>query len=301
VSLLLAAKAMGTDLTPAQESAPFLVMCPWDVEVWFASDTYNGLPLDAQGAYFNLCMRAWQRQPFCALPDDDAKLWRLAGCSSVEQWKALREVVLGAGGWMLGERGWTHPTVTATYAESLDRQRRAVRAGRIAGKESARVRRELSKKQPHRTTVEQPFNDRQPRDRSTIVNPPSPSPSPTPTTNNRQRISALSRGDTSTKIPVVWSREACDDWIERYGGTAPGGQIGKAIKPLLDHHGWPAVRAAWRSYLAQVDAEYASPSRFASTYGRWSGSAPPGPTKPAAVVENNRAVLERFVKAGEGR
>jgi hypothetical protein len=57
---------------------------------------------------------------------------------------------------------------------------------------------------------------------------------------------------------------------------APGGQIGKALKPLVDRHGWEIVRQAWVSYLRQVDADFASPSRFASTYGRWSGTVPPG-------------------------
>lgn len=98
-------------------------------------------------------------------------------------------------------------------------------------------------------------------------------------------------------VVASWSKQACDDWIDRYGGTAPGGQIGKALKPLVGKHGWPAVRQAWRSYLEQADAEYASASRFAATYGRWSGAAPPG--KGRAVVDQNRAVLERFVKGGE--
>ena len=138
------------------KTASFLAMCPWDVEVWFASDTFNGLELDAQAAYMNLCFRAFQRQPGCAVPDDDAKLWRLAGCRSPEQWRELRPTVFGAGGWSLGDGGWTHPTVTSTYQESVARHERAVKAGRIAGKESARVRREISKNKRVGTTVERP-------------------------------------------------------------------------------------------------------------------------------------------------
>ena len=30
----------------------------------------------------------------------------------------------------------------------------------------------------------------------------------------------------------AWSREACQDWIDRFDGTAPGGQIGKALKKM---------------------------------------------------------------------
>jgi hypothetical protein len=106
--------------------------------------------------------------------------------------------------------------------------------------------------------------------------------------------------DSHPTASVAWSREACDAWIARFGGTAPGGQIGKALKPLVDRHGWADVGTAWRSYLGQTEAEYASPSRFAATYGRWSGTGPPGGTKAAAVIDGNRAVLERFVKGGSG-
>jgi hypothetical protein len=81
--------------------------------------------------------------------------------------------------------------------------------------------------------------------------------------------------DFKTNSPrPSWSREASDDWIARFGGTAPGGQIGKALKRLVDEHGWPEVRQAWQSYLSQTEAEFASPSRFSATYGRWSGSRP---------------------------
>ncbi len=81
-----------------------------------------------------------------------------------------------------------------------------------------------------------------------------------------------SKERTST---ASWSREACNLWVERFNGTANGGQIGKALKPLVVRYDWPTVREAWRSYLAQTEAEYASPQRFASTFGSWAGTAPP--------------------------
>ncbi len=163
-------------MTDLGDSDSYLAIVPWDLEQWFASDTYNGQPLEVQAAYRNLCDRAFQRQPYCTLPDDDATLWKLAGCASLEQWRALKPAVFGAGGWTLGVDGWTHPTVLEKYAGSSERHMRAVRAGRIAGKASARVRREVSKRKEHRTVVERPST----KDRSTTVNPPSPSPSPSP-------------------------------------------------------------------------------------------------------------------------
>lgn len=104
------------------------------------------------------------------------------------------------------------------------------------------------------------------------------------------------RKTTSVAVAPVafsWSRQAAEDWIERYGGTAPGGRIGSALKPLVAVHGWLEVRAAWRSYLTQTEAEYASAQRFSATYGRWSGTAAPAASKSGT---SNRAVLERFVK-----
>lgn len=100
----------------------------------------------------------------------------------------------------------------------------------------------------------------------------------------------------------TWSVEACDDWIGRFGGVAPGGTIGKNLKPLVDKHGWPTVRAAWKSYLEQAEAQYASPSRFAATFGRWSGAVPDRPDPRATTVgEHNAATLKRVLaKMGEG-
>ncbi len=66
-----------------------------------------------------------------------------------------------------------------------------------------------------------------------------------------------------------WSEQACDDWIERHGGTAPGGQIARHLKPLVDRYGWETARLAWRAYLYETEAQYANPARFAATFGTW--------------------------------
>ena len=103
------------------------------------------------------------------------------------------------------------------------------------------------------------------------------------------------RAQSSVAVaPASWSSEACDDWQARYHGTAPGGRIGKALAPLVKSHGWEAVRSAWRSYLVQAEAEFASPQRFAATYGRWSGLAPPA-SRTSSLIEANKAVLRDFV------
>ena len=106
------------------------------------------------------------------------------------------------------------------------------------------------------------------------------------------------------KAPAApsWSREACDDWIAAYRGTAPGGRIGKALAPLVKTHGWEAVRPAWRSYLAHTEAEFASSQRFAATFGRWSGvvAAAPRSGKPS-VQDRTEANLLAWIEAEEGK
>lgn len=97
---------------------------------------------------------------------DDRELWRLAGASSPDEWRALKSDVLNCDAWTITEAGnLLNEVVLETWQESSRRHDSAVRAGRIAGKESARARRALSqlkKNQQLRTTVERPLNDRQP-------------------------------------------------------------------------------------------------------------------------------------------
>lgn len=111
-----------------------------------------------------------------------------------------------------------------------------------------------------------------------------------------------SKADTTaaTTAGASWSREACQDWIDRFGGTANGGRIGRSLKPLVEKHGWPQVREAWCSYLKQAQAEYATPERFAVTYGEWSGPI----SKVATMPRGPERVLEaamRFIAAGEAK
>jgi len=116
-----------------------------------------------------------------------------------------------------------------------------------------------------------------------------------------------SREETETEKRIAappalapsWSREACDDWIAQYHGTAPGGRIGKALSPLVKANGWTSVRTAWRSYLAQTEAEFASPQRFSATFGRWNGSAPAAVSRGGTVTERTEANLKAWIASKE--
>lgn len=93
---------------------------------------------------------------------------------------------------------------------------------------------------------------------------------------------------------VPWSAQACEDWSAAFGGTAPGGRIGKALKPLVDRDGWETVRRAWRAYLLEARSEgpkYATPQTFAEReYGRLKH----GPSRPA-MRGKNQQVVEDFL------
>lgn len=68
---------------------------------------------------------------------------------------------------------------------------------------------------------------------------------------------------------LPWTASLGKDWEDAYGGTVPYGQIGKACKPLVERDGIDAVRKHWGHYLAATPARYASPTRFAETFGSW--------------------------------
>jgi uncharacterized protein YdaU (DUF1376 family) len=169
------------------ESAPYLAVVPWDVERWQNSRSFRLMSLAAQGAYRNLCDAAWKAQPSCTIANDQRELWRLAGARSPEEWQAVQADVFQSDAWVLTERGeLLNEVVLETYEDSLARHSKAVRAGRIAGKASARARRAMSqaaKKSGVRTIVERPLLNR-----STIVNPPSPSPSPSTDTSGSETL-----------------------------------------------------------------------------------------------------------------
>jgi uncharacterized protein YdaU (DUF1376 family) len=238
----------------------YLAIYPWDVDRWRNSEAYETMTLAQQGAYMNLCMRAWQEQPSCALPNDDDKLWRKANARSKKDWLRVKNAVLAH--WDLSSDGLflTHPVVLDTFLDSKSRHDKAVASGRVGGRESARARRNYSKINDAGQATLKQLPSKTPSKNEATLKPPSPSPSPYLKTSSEPSASA-----TKTS----WTKEACDDWISEYKGTAPGGRIGKALKPIVAKNTWKIVRSVWRSYLSQTEPEFASPERFANTYGKW--------------------------------
>ena len=123
----------------------------------------------------------------------------------------------------------------------------------------------------------------------------SPETSPVPLRGARKRAS---EGASSG-----WVQRAAQLWTDAFGGTAPHGRLGKALKPLIDEHGETEVLEMWARYLATQPAEYANPQDFASKYGHWrNGSSRSGAPK-SIDVDDVRAWGDRprpDIASGQG-
>lgn len=76
---------------------------------------------------------------------------------------------------------------------------------------------------------------------------------------------------TTTGAPrVEWVASLGKHWEGQYGGIAPFGRIGRTLKPLRETHGDAILLAHWLNYLHDTPGKYASPDRFAETFGNWS-------------------------------
>jgi uncharacterized protein YdaU (DUF1376 family) len=220
--------------------------------------------------YRDLLDEVWLREDH-VVPDDDRIIGLIVG--DPVRWKALRQTILSRFRKVAG--GWTNDTALQVIHQS---EKRATNQANYR----ARVAAEAGNN--HDNT-----GDNAPDNKAASLSLVSVSISQEQDQLSASPPTKPKKAVTETAITVspanAWSREACDDWQARFHGTAPGGRIGKALKPLVGTHGWPSVRAAWQSYLTQVEAEYASPERFAATFGRWSGESPDGPrpTKPTKL------------------
>jgi uncharacterized protein YdaU (DUF1376 family) len=212
---------------------------------WFWVDRWDGssaalLPMEAQGVYRAMLSQAWRRG--ARLPKDLNQVQRAIRCTSeewVRSWPLIHQY------WREDGDALVNDTQLEVYADAMGRKLKRSKKAKDAA--DARWNASSTPRSNARTNAPEMPD----------VCPPSPSPSP------RKNTFAPDGAGS-------WSREACDDWIEFRGGTAPGGRIGKALKPLVDQHAWLRVRVAWRRYLAETPGRYVKPERFAETYGDWS-------------------------------
>lgn len=74
------------------------------------------------------------------------------------------------------------------------------------------------------------------------------------------------------KTRATWLTPFGTAWAAAYGGEPPYAKLAKYLRPLVLKHPTDEVLGAWITYLGQTGAEYATPARFAETFGRWNGS-----------------------------
>lgn len=90
----------------------------------------------------------------------------------------------------------------------------------------------------------------------------------------KEKTSASPSARGPRREPSGWAQNAVQAWTDRFGGVAPGGRIGKALKPLVAKYEEGPVLKAWARYLAEKDAEFATPQDFAGKYLEWTKPVP---------------------------
>jgi hypothetical protein len=68
---------------------------------------------------------------------------------------------------------------------------------------------------------------------------------------------------------ATWLTPFLDAWTSAYGGALSPGQAAKALAPIYKQHDASEVLRRWRIYLHATGASFASPQKFASTFGEW--------------------------------
>lgn len=113
-----------------------------------------------------------------------------------------------------------------------------------------------------------------------------------------KRTSRTRKAPAST---TSWITPFAEAWLAAYGGPMP---IEPALRPLrqvVKAHGAEEVLRRWTVYLAGTEGQYASASRFASTWDSWSAAGDPrgGAQKRAAAIGVAPAAMAEAVTLWE--
>jgi uncharacterized protein YdaU (DUF1376 family) len=229
---------------------------------WFPTDWIGGtaeLSAEQKGVFVDLLSYAWEQTPPCTLPDNEVVLAKLGGIP-VARWRKIGQPILEK--FEKTEDGrLRNGKLFRVYENMCEHRQRRQKAGAHGGKAKAKVKQSSS---------------------NATAMPKHPYPYPLDESKDSLLPAPKKR----------WVAPFCDAWIARFGGTAPGGRIGKALKPLVSQHGDAAVLEAWARYLDTVEPDYAAPETFASKYGVWSGTA-----KLPAKVEDEITDVKMLIKA----
>lgn len=83
---------------------------PIEIDRWFSSPAVQAMKDFQRWWFMSLLMRAWQLDPPCHLPNDQNRLWMLAGAPSLNVWQKQSAIVIGQfdasgdGQWLINQR-----------------------------------------------------------------------------------------------------------------------------------------------------------------------------------------------------
>lgn len=104
---------------------------------------------------------------------------------------------------------------------------------------------------------------------------------PETTTSSTSPAGSAPDGAVDPAPGKAWSAVAGEEWERIFGGKAPYGVIGSALKPLIEKHGEAEVMPLWTLYCETMKKEgrsaFASAPHFAQRYGtvKEAGISPP--------------------------
>ena len=234
------------------------------IDRWRQSSAYCDLSAEAQGCFRNLLDELWLRDG--TLPFEDKSLAK--SCGDFEAWPRVRDAVLSRfyrtpGGW----RNATHDEVSAESSRRAKKQAsyradRGNKAGNKAGNETGN-------KAALPAALPGSFPERLPNV------PSSPSPDPDPFKGSVSNVTTDYPETPETSAPTVavsrdtWLTPYIRAWTDRFEGMPATGPLSKLLRPLELKYGSGEVLSRWVRYLSQAEASFASPARFASTFGDW--------------------------------
>lgn len=116
-------------------------------------------------------------------------------------------------------------------------------------------------------------------------------PSPSATCSNERTTAA------ATPPASDWARLAADVYLATHPQAKVPGALFRALKPLVQKHGWPAVEVELRAYLRQTPiGRFSWDTQFAGCFGSWAKSQP---IRGQPVTAGNDAVIDAFVRKVE--
>lgn len=231
----------------SERKSPAFSMYPKD---WLASEDIALMPPEAEGLFVRLLMIAWDNH---GLPTEADAVRKLAGTKYVRVWKTawppVRKKFVKRGGRLVNLR------------QEHEREKQADRAKKATEAANSRwdtTSPDANASAKHMRKPSSPVAPEQSLAVAVAV------ASTSPKSKTTTKPSAPQKAPRDTWLSPFW-----DAWQATYGGEPNGGELAKYLRPLTEAHVSGEVLDHWTRYLAATEARYASPARFAQTYGSW--------------------------------